>query len=581
MATKTLEAFTTMRPKFVTKTLPPPRTTVNHSSDDNGGPSWGLIIPIIMIGIFLASVAICLWWHKWRDKRTLHIHRDHSSGSSFLRSYRGQRSNRSGFDAVRDSTRSTTPLRNSLNEKIANNNNNIVKVKNVNVIPVQQRPRTGKYAYTWDKNHWKAYATPTTMSSSGRLGTKPLSPINEIESPSSVKLSELSRNYDIGAQASFSPYHLTWFSSSKLPPPYDRSDSHNRGNRVNRYPPTARRSSTEYTPAQNNAFEPTVNSPFFPNNNTPTTECDTGSEASQIHHEDHRQGSQYTSYPSSPKSSIPSISNTRLSISTDTEINRTGTSYPESSFRTCTTSYDQSQSGGFQTSTNPSGLTSTTEQASTNFSSLPSSIAPFSKQNLLPDDNNNSMMVPNAYLSFPMSKVLNYTLASSVASSDTHASENTSLLPNIGSNNTSGYPGTTASRSYPHSTGPTSPEDLSKLVDEMSSIRPVEESSSVRVNSSIEPASHIVSISGNSVLTDLHRSWSVVGEMERSSMTSTNTESQPSLQNGSLYWDNYPWSQAGSKSYPDLPLQMHDSFVQQSRQYSYQRPVLMETQYWV
>ena len=517
MDSNAVEAFTSSKPKFITKPLPPPATTINHSDRNNDGPSWGLIIPIIMIGVFLTCVAVCLWWHKWRDKRTLHIHRD--SRSSFHRSYRGSRSNRSGFDAVRDSTRSTTPLRSSGNEKIAKgSNNNFVKVKNVNVMPVQQRP--GKYAYTWDKNQWAA----PTMSSSGRLGTKPLSPINEIESPSSVKLSELSRNYDISAQASFSPYHLTWYSSSNPPPPYERSGSYSKSSQAKRYPPLTRRSGVEHAVSQNNAYEPEVSSPFFPNNNTPTTECDTGSETSQAYQDDHRQGFQYSSYPSSPKSSIPSISNTHLTVSTETEINQTSASHPES-FQTCTTSYDQSYSG-FQTSTNPSGQNNTTEQ-STNLSSLPSSIAQFSKQNLLLDDNNNSMVVPNAYMTFPMAKILNYTLASSVTSSDTHASENTSLLPNIGSNNTSSYPGATASRSYPHSIAPTSPEDLSKLVDEMSSIRPVEESS-MRPNSSIEPSSRIVSISGNSVVTDLQHSWSVLSGMERSSMTSTNTESQVS-----------------------------------------------------
>ncbi|XP_060553384.1 mucin-2-like [Ruditapes philippinarum] len=578
MATNPVGAFTSERPKFVTKPLPPPATTINHSNGNNDGPSWGLIIPIIMIGIFLTSVAVCLWWHKWRDKRTLHISRDHNSGSSFHRSYRCSRSNRSGFDAVRDSTRSTTPLRGSANEKIAKSHNNVVKVKNVNVIPIQQKP--GKYAYTWDKNQWKTYQTPTTaLSSSGRLGTKPLSPINEIESPSSMKLSELSRNYDISAQASFSPYHLAWYSSSNPPPPYERSGSHSQSGQSKRYPPITRRSVVEQTASQNNAYEPEVSSPFYPNNNTPTTECETGSETSQTFRDDHHQGYQYTSYPSSPKSSIPSISNTRLTVSTETDINQTSTSYPESSFQTCTTSYEQSYSG-CQTSTNPSGLNNLTEQTSTNLSSLPSSIAQFSKQNLLMDDNNNSMVAPNVHLTFPMAKILNYTLASSVTSSDTHASENTSLLPNIGSNNTSSYPGVTGSRSYPHSTAPTSPEDLSKLVDEMSSIRPVEESS-IRPNSSVEPSSRIVSISGNSVLTDLQSSWSVLGEMERSSAASTNTESQPSLQNGSLYWDNYPWAHAGVKSYPELPLQMHDSFVQQAQRSSFQRPVLMETQYWV
>ncbi|WAR23778.1 hypothetical protein MAR_037447, partial [Mya arenaria] len=107
-------------------TVSPPLLPVN---DGGGGPSWGLIIPIIMIGLFLLSVVLCLWWHKWRDKRqTLQISR--SGNSAFSRSYRS----RGPMDSIRDSTRSTTPLRSSLNEKTGssslnnmNRNSNFVK----------------------------------------------------------------------------------------------------------------------------------------------------------------------------------------------------------------------------------------------------------------------------------------------------------------------------------------------------------------------------------------------------------------------------------------------------------------------
>lgn len=513
---------TTTPPKFVTQTLFPP-SSVSPLYDING-PSWGLIIPIGMIGVFLISVALCLWWHKWRDKRTQRLQRD--AGSSFHRSYRSSRSARSGFDAVRDSTRSTTPLRRSLNEKIANNNKNVVKVKSVNFLPVQQRPSSGKYSFFWDNTHWKAYPTPTSTLSGGRMGTKPLSPINEIESPSSLKLSELSRNYDMSAQASFSPYHLTWHSSSNLP----QSDIY-KDTRF-RYPPTGCRSIGDYAPSSYKEYDPAANSPFYPNNNTPTTECDTDSEASQLQIHN-RQESRYQGYQSSSKSSLPSNSNIRISTSTDTETNGTsGTSYPESSFQTLSTSQEPSHSG-YQTSTCPSGQTSRTDQASTNLSSLPSSIAKFSKHNLLLDDNNNSMIAPNAYISFPMSKALDYTLASSIESSDTHVTDNTSLLPNIGSNNTSTYPGTAASRSYPQSTeqsGPASPEDLSKLVDEMSSIRPVDEDFSSIQQHSADLASRIVSISSSNVLADLQRSWSVV-TMERASLSSSNCNTGSQVSN--------------------------------------------------
>lgn len=570
---------------ILTKALTTNSTLIPPTGNEDDGPSWGLIIPIIMIGAFLITVTACVWYNKLRDKRTLHFHREQSM-TAFHRSYRGSRSARSGFDAVRDSTRSTTPLRSSQSEKISKNNNYLNNINKVTVIPVQQRSTgiPGKFSFYWDKNHWRAYPIQS-VPNSGRKPSKPLSPINEIETPSSVKLSELSRNYNVEAQASFSPYHLTWCTSSNPPTSCENPDSR-RDQRCQRYPPSVRRNEDDYTsPAFYNGCEDVQNSPFYPNNNTPTTECDTESDFSQVHvnamysAEEQGHESQYTSYPSSPKSSIPSISNTRLSLSTETENNVTsGTSFQESSCHTCTTSRSESHSG-YQTSTNPSGQTSRTNQTSFNYSSLPSSIAQFGKQNALTDDNNNSMVAPNAYVSYPMSRVLNLTLASSIASSDTQMSDNTSLLPNVGSNNTSEYPGTAGSRSHQQSVEPSrpaSPEDLSKIVNEMSSIRPVEESTSTRPNSSLDPSSRFVSISGVSAAPDLHRSWS----LEQTSGSSTNTNSQTS-RNGSLYWDNYPLNQSGSKSYPDIPLQMHDSFVHQTQQYRYHRPVLMETQYWV
>ena len=188
------------------------------------------------------------------------------------------------------------------------------------------------------------------------------------------------------------------------------------------------------------------------------------------------------------------------------------------------------QSALHPSSTYPSHETSNTFP-STNYSSLPSSIAHFSKQNVIEDSNNNSVLVPNAYLSYPMAKAFNYTLASSLESSETQASDNTSLLPNVGSSNTTAFPSTAMMTSLPQCTEPsghTSPEDLSKLVDEMSSIRPIEESS-MRPNSSVDPSSRIVSISGH-VSADHHGSWSVVGAVERrGSLASMNTSSQVKL----------------------------------------------------
>ena len=54
----------------VTRTYPTsPSSPSNNIGDGNDGPSWGLIIPILLIGFFLVCVAFCLYWHKWRNKR--------------------------------------------------------------------------------------------------------------------------------------------------------------------------------------------------------------------------------------------------------------------------------------------------------------------------------------------------------------------------------------------------------------------------------------------------------------------------------------------------------------------------------
>lgn len=187
---------------------------------------------------------------------------------------------------------------------------------------------TGKFSFYWDKNHWKAFPT-SSLSASGRMGTKPLSPIDEIESttsPASMKLSDLSRSYNVNSKADFSPYHLTWSTPSHVPPANEypssneRFDPH-RSVRISEQNPTTKRfSNGDKTPMPCQGYDPVISSPFFPNNNTPTNECETASDASQRHS---RNGSrapsfQYTSYPSSPKSTMRSVSNLGLSLSLDT-----------------------------------------------------------------------------------------------------------------------------------------------------------------------------------------------------------------------------------------------------------------------
>ena len=562
-------ALSTASKPFVTRQLP--TTSPKNSIDDISiGPSWGLIIPILMIVVFLACVAVCLYWHKWRGKRSAAMQRDITSGSSFHRSYRG--SSCRGVDTIRDSTRSTTPLRNSLNEKINTKQNNI-KIKNVNVIPIQ-RSSSGKYAFYWSQNHWKAYPHPSSNASLRNSGSRPLSPINEVDTPSSNvgKLSDLSKSYDVSAQPSgFSPYKLTWLSHN--PPSYEQSESYR-----NRHPSDTGTSKKECDHDYLRGYEPCSNSPFFPNNNTPTTECDVDSAAggSQIRFMDDVTSSQYASYPSSPNMSR---SNPGFSVSPEIDQSTSiSSSYPETSYQP--SSRQSENFSGYQNS----GMTSLSDPHSGNIS-LPSSISQFQNQaTMVEDHNNNSIVVPNAYMSFPTAKSLNYTLASSVASSDTQYSDNTSMLPNVGSHNTSGVQSGLVPLSMPLSVEESnniSTEDLSKLVDEMSSIRP---------NSSTEPSARVISMSAQSFSADFHRSCSNIVEEEQNSISTATTSQATSQNEGSFSWDSYPLNGISNmvvRSNPDLPLHVKEELLSRkqmlnrSPRMSFHVPVLEEKQYWV
>ena len=560
----------------VTRTYPTsPSSPSNNVGDGNDGPSWGLIIPILLIGLFLVCVAFCLYWHKWRDKRPAGDQTGPNAALSFQRSYRGSKSNR-GMDTMRDSTRSTTPLRSSVrsNEKIKAKQNSF-KVTNVNVIPVQ-RPSTGKCSFYWDQNHWKVCPYPATMTASRHSGSRPLSPITEVDSPN--KLSELSRNYDVSAQPSdFSPYHLTWITPNP-PPSYEQSESRCVQNQSG-CPIQVIAAGAHHGVDHLQSYQQCKNSPFYPNNNTPTTECDAESvndEGSQIRFIDDIASSQYTSYPAS---STMSRSNPGFSASPDSDNRSTSmaSSYPETSYQP--SSHQSERMSGYHNS----GMTSLSEAYGENMS-LPSSISQFQQQaTVIEDPNNNSIVVPNSYLSFPAVKGLNYTLASSLESSEsTRYSDNTSMLPNVGSSsNTTGVQSSYGLRSLPLSndhSGNVSQEDLSNLVDEMSSIRP---------NSSAEPTARVISISGQSFAVDSHQC--VIPEEGPVSASSTNEVS--------FLWDNFPLNEEPImvRSNPELPLHDRDQqlyrkqtlersprkSLERSHRMSFQVPVLSEKQYWV
>ena len=558
--------MTTTTRSVVTRIYPtPPSSPSNNDGSGNDSPSWGLIIAILMIVVFLAGVSICLYWHKWRKKRSQRNQTGATPRTSFKRSYRGSRTNR-GMDSVRNSTKSTIPLRNSLNEKI-NTKRNSLKVASVNVVPIQS-PEVGKYAVYWDQNHWKVCPCPPNMTASrhSASGSRPLSPITEVDSPN--KTAELSKTYEVSEQGSeITPYQITWITPNP-PPPYEQSESKiAKGHAL----PTIQieTSNTQHDVDHLSGYEPCQNSPFFPNNNTPTTEHDIDSffEESRIKFIDDATSSQTTSCPHSPDLSQ---SDSRIADGRSTSL---ASSYPETSYEPSSRQSDR-QSGYHN-----SGMTSMSDHSGGSMS-LSGNMSRFEKQaSCMEDKNNNSAAVPDSNLSYPAAKGLNYTLASSVTSSDnTQYSDHTSMLPNIGSSSyTTGMQSTNGlqllSVTNEHSDF-VSPEDLSKLVDEMSSIRP---------NSSTDPTVRVVDTSDQSFTAGFQQSCANTPTEAPKSASSTGTNEI------SFAWDHYPLNEmpATVRPHSEQPLHVKEleniyrQTLERSHRMSFQAPVLSEKQYWV
>ena len=542
---------------------------VNNDGSGNDSPSLGLIIAIAMIVVFLIGVSVCLYWHKWRNKRSQR-HQTDGTRTSFKRSYRGSRTSR-GVDTVRHSTKSTTPLRNSPNEKIKTKpgtKRTNSKVANVNVVPLQS-PEVGKYAVYWDQNHWKVCPCPSNMAASRRsTGSRPLSPITEVDSPN--KTAESSKMYEVSEQGSdIAPYQITWITPNPAPPPYEQSESIVKHTMP--LPPlriTTSTSEHDVDPLQ--GYEPCQNSPFFPNNNTPTTEHDIDSffEESKMKYIDDVSSSQTTSCPYSPDISR---SNSRRVV--DGRSTSLASSYPETSFE------PSSRQSERQSGYHNSGLTSMSENSGGN-TSLSGNISRFEKQKSdIMDENNNSDAVPDSNL-YPATRRLNYTLASSMTSSDnTQYSDHTSMLPNVGSHSyTTGLQSAYGLRSLSESKEQIdiiSHEDLSKLVDEMSSIRP---------NSSSEPTVRVFDASDQSFITaGFQRSFANTPTDAPKSASSTGTNEI------SFAWDHYPLNEMPLtvRPHPEQPLHVKEldniyrQTLERSHRKSFQAPVLSQKQFWV
>ncbi|KAL3869718.1 hypothetical protein ACJMK2_042367 [Sinanodonta woodiana] len=530
--------------------------------ESHDGPSWGMIIPIIMIGVFLLCVAGCLYWHKWRDRRRRALNRRNRTPPTFVRGYHGAAS--IGVETIRNSTRSTTPLHRNSRDTI-------------HVIPIQKGV-TGKYALEWDYNEnmmHKKKPIPVVQTHLPRVITpKPLSPINEMDSPIS-KMSSISKNYHIDAQPPYSPYHLVWLT---------QQDSRRQSSEINyasnntTRTKSARRCNESRCKIDSASSDPFTdkpftgyNSPFHPQHNTPNTDCEADSETESGLH----------------KNIETCVDHVLRSHASNCMANSVVSHISSGIFRS---QGESSLMKSYQPSSEGMGASYVAPPPTQIHSSMTEHSAPYSFPSTIhkydtSDLNNNSLMVTDSYMGYSDSKIINYTLASSIASSETKNSSNTSMLPNVGSSNTSGQPTHMQSlRSDQVNTvisSTVSTEDLSKIVNDMSSIRP---------NSSADPSSRMVISSevGNSATAEFHHSWSNTAENDGSSQSSKTTGSLSlSKPDGSFIWDNYSLKSFhgshSSQSFPDLSrIQEFDGkVVIHIHRPAYKVPVLMEKQHWV
>ena len=520
--------------------------------------SVGIVVPITLIIIFLIGVFACLYWHSRKDHARNNTASDKSVNTSFGRFTRSFTSrNTSMMDHVRESTRSTMPLRDSMKDRV-----------HVTALPFSD---SQKFRFYWDRDNWKLYPEenqPGPQVNTTRISVlrQQLSPIDETEATRPNESFDVTQGYDVTAQAPFSPYHLTWLT------PAGRNRSEESEVSTISKPPRGQSLQTTNTTMSTEScsacvkYGKSISSPYFPNHNTPTTECELGadqdsSQAFKLQSEltTNTNNSRFTSYPSSPRSSASlrsSVANSLTTSNLDTGVDASlVTSYQEPACPPSSMQSDQNPSADQSElhSTNPAS--ERPSQTESDFSggvpSLPSSIL-YYHQKMTAEN----VVASGAIPYFSVSGI-NCSMGSSVESSENNYVDNTSMLPNVGSSNTSGNPtggsvmftstmpaSMDLSNQIPIEPTQHSAEDLSKIVNELSSIRvcsnePMSIFKNTHDNMTVFDAPEggsacaeteegrergvqatcITTTDGNfqQSMTELFRSWSVTGELDFSS----------------------------------------------------------------
>lgn len=457
--------------------------------------------------------------------------------------------------------RSTTPLRLTNHDKITNAGVDTP-------IPFKER-------MCYDNAAWEYMSPPVHVTQPKVIPLRKLSPIDE--SPRSA--GDRMKSCSISAQASISPYHSGWMTPQAPPPSRNTSDG-------NGLPLDSNTMRSDELYGGYKRYEDMTNSPYYPNNNTPT-ECEVELEQGIYHvrhqmeaHAARRGSSQYVCYPSSLNASVsePTTAEMVSEISLGTSVN--GIVYPPSS-----------RHSSFHPPTRRASVMSDSSDSVSGTLSLPSSIARYHQSRIFVAGN---IIMPERSHEVSQNN-FNYTLASSVDSTDTQFSEHgdVSMLPNMGSCNTSmqRIPSACFVHSNSGSVVPPSRNasvgDYSRIMHELSSIGLDSDDTNAKMSS----FSVADGCSGHSCA-DLFRSWSATGELDYSTPSSRAITSMNVPHSHANFRDINPercLSDPGiAKSHSHYynrnllhRLSLHNRRVQFDMPAQVTLPILNDKQYWV
>lgn len=439
---------------------------------------WRLIVPTIVLVLFLLGVAACLYGHNWREKRR---NRGQLGSINMTRFSRNLVQGRADTNHDwRGSTRSTTPLRASVADK-------------VHVVPLN---RTTAESYPFNNDgDWKYLSF-----------SRKLSPIDEVN----VTKERTKSDSMLSVQPSFSPYHLTWISpharnamsEGSLPP-------------RNTFTP----SDGSYKPRGHNVITKPFPSSFV--RNTP---------AARILKEDNGAASIKKSF--SPQPSVQEeIASTDMLMNDqlyDIEMTASDYSVPPPCQKPPRRqpiiprlpAGTQIEANGPRSSTfnmQPTPAPTPTGQANCSDASgqwsLPSSISHWHQDRI-------NSVGPPLIISHKDGD-MNY--FSNIDLSD-HYSDNTSLYPNIGSSITSGHPTIISNELSSVHSGITETDDTTKSRIEAYDNPCFNFGSDINIQNSHQSSVSDVPVPHNSYVAEIHRSWSMSGELEPSpQLTPPNT----------------------------------------------------------